>query len=283
VTAPPQLFDPDLARMRRERMRGREAWFLHEAAAREVTERLSEVNRTFRQVAVIGPAAEIWHDALAQALPDAEFTLRDEADPLPLRPAAHDLLLHTPWLHRANDPLGVLIQSRLALKPDGLMIAALFGGRTLEELRAALAEAEVELTGGLSPRVAPMAEIRALGGLLQRAGFAMPVADADPVTVRYSGLVALMQDLRAMGETNVMAARLRRFTRRGLFARAEAIYRARWGDAEGRLPASFEIVWLTGWAPAPDQPQPLRPGSAAARLADALGTVERPLAPGEDD
>jgi hypothetical protein len=156
------------------------------------------------------------------------------------------------------------------------MIAALFGGETLAELRAALAEAEIEVLGGLSPRVAPMGEIRDLGGLLQRAGFAMPVADSRRIDVSYASPLALMQDLRAMGEANVMRDRLRRPMRRDMLARACALYADRFGLTDGRVRARFEVIFLTGWAPAADQPRALRPGSAAVRLADALGAVEKP-------
>jgi hypothetical protein len=153
----------------------------------------------------------------------------------------------------------------------------MFGGRTLNELRSALAEAEVEVTGGLSPRVLPMAEIRDLGGLLQRAGFALPVADSFAKTVIYRDAFHLMRDLRAMGEGNALAGRLRRPTRRAVLARAAAIYLDRFGDAQGRIPATFEIICLTGWAAGDNQPKPLRPGSAKMRLAEALGAIEPDL------
>ena len=200
--------------------------------------------------------------------PDATLVQDDEV--LALQPGVHDLVIHALSLHWANDPVGQLVQCRHALRPDGLLIAVLFGGQTLHELRAALAEAEARVTGGLSPRVAPMGEIRDLGSLLQRAGLALPVADAMPLTVSYAGLTALMHDLRAMGEANALAARLRRPTRAGVFAKAETIYRTAFGTPAGRIPATFDIVTLTGWAPAPDQQKPLRPGSATHRLADVL-------------
>ena len=189
---------------------------------------------------------------------------------LGLTPGGHDLVIHALSLHWANDPVGQLVQCRHALRPDGLLIAVLFGGQTLHELRSVLAEAETRVTGGLSPRVAPMGEIRDLGGLLQRAGFALPVADATTLTVSYAGLPDLTQDLRGMGEGNALAARLRRPTRPGIFAKAEKIYRTAFGTPDGRIPATFDIVTLTGWAPAPDQPKPLRPGSATHRLGDVL-------------
>lgn len=266
MTSPPALFDADLLARRRERAaRLGFADFLHAAVAGEVRERLAEVNRPFTAPAVVGPQAALWAEALglpARAVPGDEVLALDEG--------AHDLVVHGLALHWANDPVGQLVQARRALRPDGLMIAALFGGETLAGLRAALAEAEVATLGGLSPRVAPMAELRDLGGLLQRAGFALPVADSQSFDVSYPSALALMRDLRAMGETNVMRDRLRRPMRREMLARAAALYAERFGDGQGRVLARFEVIFLTGWAPAPGQPQPLRPGSAKARLADAL-------------
>ncbi|WP_354004064.1 SAM-dependent methyltransferase [Pseudotabrizicola algicola] len=200
-------------------------------------------------------------------------------DLLSLTPAAHDLIIHALCLHWANDPVGQLVQCRHALQPDGLFIAFLFGGETLHELRSCLAAAEVEVSGGLSPRVLPMGEIRELGGLLQRAGFALPVADSFRKTVRYRDAWHLMHDLRLMGEGNALAGRLRHPTRRAVFARAAELYQTEYSDPEGRIPATFEVICLTGWAPSDSQPKPLRPGSAAQRLADALNTAEMPLPP----
>jgi SAM-dependent methyltransferase len=273
--APPRLFDADLLAIRRARAaRQGPADFLHEAVAAEITERLNAVNRSFTAPAVVTPRGEVWLRALSGAglvprvVPDAETLALDEA--------AHDLVVHGLALHWANDPVGQLVQARRALRPDGLMLAALFGGETLAELRAALAVAEVETLGGLSPRVAPMGEIRALGALLQRAGLALPVADSRRFDVSYPSALALMRDLRAMGETNVMTDRLRAPMPRAMLARACEIYATGSGAADGRVRASFEVVFLTGWAPGPGQQQPLRPGSARARLADALGVPERP-------
>ena len=272
---PPALFDADLLARRRARAaRLGGADFLHEAVAAEVAERLREVNRTFRAPAVVGPRAALWAGILAdEGLPAARAV--PDAEVLDLVEGAHDLVVHALGLHWANDPVGQLVQARRALRPDGLMIAALFGGETLHELRRALAEAEVATTGGLSPRVAPMGEIRDLGGLLQRAGLAMPVADSRRFDVTYPTPVALMRELRTMGETNVMRDRERRPMTRAMLAETLARYDARFGLADGRVPATFDVIFLTGWAPAEDQPKPLRPGSAAARLADALGAEER--------
>jgi hypothetical protein len=175
-----------------------------------------------------------------------------------------------------NDLPGTLIQIRRALRPDGLFMAAIVGGDSLNELRTAFADAESEVEGGLSPRVAPFADVRELGALLQRAGFALPVVDSERLTVRYDSALALMHDLRRMGATNVMQERRRRPLKRATLRRMEEIYAGRFADADGRLRASFEIIWLSGWAPHESQQKPLQPGSAAQRLADALGTREIP-------
>ncbi len=277
MTTPPVLTDrPALTRNRRRAGRsGAPALFLHDALADELHDRLLEVNKSFSTPAIVGPVVAPY----AAVLPDA--TVADDDETLALRPESHDLVLHALALHWANDPVGQLVQCRHALRPDGLMIAALFGGQTLHELRAALAEAEARVTGGMSPRVLPMAEIRDLGGLLQRAGFALPVADAIQLTVTYESPLHLMRDLRAMGETNALAARLKRPTRRAVMLEAARLYSEHFGTADGRIPATFEIIVLTGWAPDPSQQKPLRPGSAAQRLADALGTPELKLPKGE--
>lgn len=186
-----------------------------------------------------------------------------------------DLIVSVLGLHAVNDLPGVLVQARRALKPDGLFLAALFGGETLQELRQSLAAAEIEVLGGVSPRVAPFADVRDLGGLLQRAGFALPVADVERTVVRYSDMGQLIGDLRAMGETNTLMERDRRAMPRRMLAAAAAHYAANFADPDGKLRATFDIVYLTGWAPDASQQQPLKPGSAKARLADALGTRER--------
>src|SRR5439155_25332720 len=193
---------------------------------------------------------------------------------LPFRDASLDLVVSALALQYVNDLPGTLIQVRRALRPDGLLLAALAGGDTLGELRQAFAAAEAEIEGGVSPRVAPFADLRELGALLQRAGFALPVTDVDRLTVRYASPFALMQDLRRMGATNALVERRRRPLRRATLARMAEIYRERFSDPDGRIRATFEIVWLSGWVPHESQQQPLRPGSAQRRLADALGTEE---------
>jgi SAM-dependent methyltransferase len=201
---------------------------------------------------------------------DSLATVADE-EALPFAPGTFDLVLSALSLHWTNDLPGALAQIRGVLKPDGLFLGALFGGDTLKELRRALTEAELEIAGGASPRVAPFADVRDLGALLQRAGFALPVVDADTIAVSYADPMRLMKDVRGMGEGNAIAARLGRFSRRALFARAAEHYRRAHAQPDGRLLATFQVVFLAGWAPHPGQPKPLRPGSAQARLADALG------------
>jgi SAM-dependent methyltransferase len=194
---------------------------------------------------------------------------------LPLREGALDLVASGLALHFVNDLPGTLVQIRRALKPDGLFVAALLGGDTLTELRQAFAAAEAELEDGISPRVLPFADLRELGALLQRAGFALPVTDVDRLTVRYASPLALMHDLRRMGATNPLIDRSRRPLRRATLVRMMEIYGERFADPDRRIRATFEIVYLLGWAPHESQQQPLAPGSARTRLADALGTQER--------
>ena len=243
--------------------------FLHARAAGEIKQRLVEVNRTFHAPVIVGSRPDIW-----QAQTGLEASCVPDTEVLDAAPDSADLVIHGLCLHHVNDPVGQLVQARRALRPDGLFVAALFGGETLFELRDALTLAETQIRGGLSPRVAPMGDIRSLGALLQRAGLALPVADSDRVTVTYAHPPALMHDLRAMGETNILAGQDRSFLRRDMLVRASEIYCDKYSDAAGRIRATFEIVYLTGWAPADSQQQPLRPGSARSRLADALGTSE---------
>lgn len=266
----PQIIDRDALRRNRARALP-DALFLQEQAADEFQERLIEVNRTFKSIAIVTGFPEFW----VARFPDA--TIVEDTDVLALTSGAHDLVLHAMCLHWANDPVGQLVQSRHALKPDGLLLCSFLGGQTLQELRASLAEAEVAITGGLSPRIAPMGEIRDLGGLLQRAGFALPVADSTPLTASYVNAFHLMHDLRKMGENNALSDRIKHPTRRNVLTEAACIYADNFRNDEKRVDATFEMITLTGWAPAENQPQPLRPGSATTRLADALGTKETPL------
>lgn len=271
MTTPPLLTDTAAFARNRRRAARAPALFLHDDAADELQERLGEVNRTFTAPVVIADFPQPWQAVLpgARIVPMAET--------LDLEEGSADLVVHALGLHWSNDPVGQIVQCARALRPDGLFVAVLFGGRTLEELRAALAEAEIAVTGGLSPRILPMGEIRDLGALLGRAGLALPVADSVLRKVSYPDPLALMHDLRAMGEGNALAARIRHFTRRAVIGGALERYAEICAAPEGRVLATFDMVWLTGWKPHESQQKPLKPGSAAHRLAEALGTVERPL------
>jgi SAM-dependent methyltransferase len=255
------------------------AAFLYDIAADELQQKLKDVNRAFTDIAVVSGAPDYWH----RHFPSARQV--DDTETLALTPGQHDLVIHAMTLHWADDPVGQLIQCRRALTTDGLLLAVFAGGDTLSELRAALATAEADLSGGLSPRIAPMAEIRAAGALLQRAGLALPVADSVAQAARYRDIRHLTRDLRAMGETNALDGRMRLPSRRELFARADAILRDHFPDGDG-IRATFELIFLSGWAPADTQQQPLRPGSATHRLAEALNVPERPAndpPPGHED
>ncbi len=269
---PPRIFDSHAQALHRARAAQRAGdRFLLREAAEGVAARLAPVNRTFAAaLAVDGRATEHLQD-LAATWRTGSFS-PDER--LETGDGGFDLAVSLLSLHGMNDLPGALAQIRRALKPDGLFIGALFGGATLFELRDAFAAGEIETLGGITPRVAPFADVRELGALLQRAGFALPVADVERTIVRYRDFATLANDLRGMGETNALTER-QRLSRATLRA-ALAHYAAKHGEPDGRLRATFDIVYLTGWAPHESQQQPLRPGSAKARLAEALGTVEHP-------
>src|SRR6266700_1547172 len=276
--------------------------FLIDRAAEDLSDRLAAVLRRFDYVLDLGTPTDAARRALAASgkvgtvisadvsagspasrhlhasggASQARLVVAADEEALPFHDGSFDLVVSALALQFVNDLPGALVQIRRALKPDGLMLAALAGGETLTELRQAFATAESEIEGGLSPRVAPFADLRDLGGLLQRAGFAMPVVDSDRLTVTYPDALALMRELRGMGESNTAVERRRSFSRRGTLLRAAVLYAEKFGQADGRIPASFEIVTLTAWAPHESQPRPLRPGSATRRLADALGSVEQP-------
>lgn len=268
----PKLADRAALERNRIRARGAPVTFVHDIAVDEINDRLSLVNRRFTNPAIVTGFPQIW----AKLRPDAVIV--DDSEAIKLQPGAHDLVIHAMGLHWATDPVGQLIQCLRALRPDGLFLAVLFGGQTLHELRSALAEAESRITGGLSPRVAPMADIRDLGALLQRAGFALPVADSLPLTTSYKSSRHLMHELRAMGEGNALHERARTPTKPAIFEAASEIYNQNFDDGTGRINATFELVFLTGWAPDASQQQPLRPGSATTRLADALNIPKAPTA-----
>ena len=303
MSAPPRLFDRDLHRLRLDRAAPgyADADFLKRRAADDAVVRLEAIMREFPIAVDLGARNGAFGLALAQSdaaprvglLIEADLSARmlegregprlvADEERLPFAGGKLDLIVSTLALHWANDVVGALIQIRRALKPDGLFIGAFLGGATLTELRQSLLTAEAELTGGAGPRISPFADAYDAAGLLQRAGFALPVADVDRVTVRYSHPMRLLADLRAMGETSVLAERHPKMLTRRILARAFDIYAERFAEPDGRLPATFEILTLTGWAPHESQQKPLKPGSAKMRLADALGVKENPL-PREED
>lgn len=255
--------------------------FLLVRAVEDLEERLAAVLRPFPLALDVGTPTPLASEALKRSgrvekvvrlspLPEPGAIHTDE-ERLPVADDCFDLAISLLALQGVNDLPGVLIQIRRALKADGLFIGALLGGSTLTELRQAMTQAESELEDGVSPRVAPFADLRDIGGLLQRAGFALPVTDTDVVRVRYANAFALMRDLRRMGLTNALNDRRRTPLKRATLFRAAEIYAERFGDPDGRIPATFEIVWLSGWTPHESQQKPLKPGSAQVRLADALG------------
>jgi SAM-dependent methyltransferase len=291
------VFDRRQVRLHRDRAAA--ALEAHDFLLREVAERLADrlqdVTRSFPRAldlgchggeltGILGTRGGIetlvqcdLSEAMARrARRNGRPTLVADEEALPFAPGSFDLVISNLTLHWVNDLPGCLLQVRQILKPDGLFLAAMLGGGTLAELRGALMEAELAEAGGASPRISPFADVRDAGGLLQRAGFGLPVVDSDMLTVRYADILALMRDLRGMGETNAVRERDARPPRRAVLARAAELYGARHGDAEGRLPASFQIIYLTAWAPHESQQRPLRPGSARARLAAALDTSELP-------
>lgn len=283
----PRTFEPRLVRQRKRRAAAgfREAAFLHARVAADLADRLEAIPRPFPNVLALGGGG-LFSEEVGQR-PELAARLGDiiEADvasgdvvldpeALPFGEATFDLIVSPLVLHSVNDVPGALIQMRRALKPDGLLLASLFGGQTLKELRLSLLEAEAEICGGAGLRVAPFADLQDIAGLLQRAGFALPAADRDILTVRYGEPMRLLADLRAMGETAALAERSERALSRRVLARAFEIYRSRYADEEDRLRATFEILTATGWAPHESQQKPLKPGSAKTRLADALGATE---------
>jgi SAM-dependent methyltransferase len=285
----PRVFDRLLLRHRRRRARANgAATFLIDRVAADLGERLSAVVRRFPVALDLGSPTGAVRAVLPGlvdtlvAVGTAAEELDDHCGPkvvadeeaLPFADASLDLVVSALALQSVNDLPGTLVQVRRALKPDGYLLAALLGGDTLTELRQSFAAAEADIEGGVSPRVAPFVDAREAGALLQRAGFALPVADVDRITVRYGSAFALMADLRRMAATNALVERRRTPLRRATLMRMAETYAARFADADGRVRASFDVVWMAGWAPHPSQQQPLKPGSARARLADALGTRE---------
>jgi len=296
MTAPPVLFDRALHRRRLDRAAAGydAAGFLKARAASDAVERLEAIMRRFPLAVDLGSRNGAFRRALAASDAAAKIDtlietdlsaamLKGRAGPrlvvdeerLPFAPESLDLVVSTLALHWTNDLVGSLVQIRRALRPDGLFIGAFLGGATLTQLRQCLLEAESELSGGAALRISPFADGFDGAGLLQRAGFALPVSDVDRVTVRYSHPLLLLKDLRAMGETNILLDRSRKPLTRTVLFRALELYQARFAQADGKSPASFDIITVTGWAPDESQQKPLKPGSAKTRLADALGVPEQ--------
>jgi SAM-dependent methyltransferase len=288
--SPTALFDRHAWRAHRNRAVSDAVDFLHDEIGERLLDRLDMVNRDFGEVLDLGArsgglAGQLARRPGIKRIVMAEPAIgplvqasgeRVVADPelAPFRDASFDLVVSNLVLHWAADLPGALVQLRRVLRPDGLLLAAILGGQTLVELRTALFEAELEEEGGVSPRVSPSTELGDAAALLQRAGYALPVADSETITVTYPDLLALMRDLRGMGETNALTARRRQFMRRTTLARAALIYKERFAEPDGNIPATFEVLYLCGWTPHPSQPKPLPRGSATARLADALRTRE---------
>jgi SAM-dependent methyltransferase len=281
-------FEPRLVRKHKRRAAKsfRDAAFLHARVAADLADRLEAIPRQFERVLALGGGSLFAEEARTRPLlverlgeiVEADVAAGDvviDTERMPFADGAFDLIVSALALHWINDLPGALIQLRRALRPDGLLLASLFGGETLTELRIALIEAESEITGGAGPRVSPFADLQDLAGLLQRTGFALPAADRDMVTVRYGEPMRLLADLRAMGETSALAERNPRGLSRRILARTFDIYRERFSDADGRVRATFEVLTATGWAPHESQQKPLKPGSAKTRLADALKTTEQ--------
>jgi SAM-dependent methyltransferase len=277
----PEIFDRPLLRLRLSRaLRRGPPDFLLARAADDLADRLAGIRREFPRSLDLGsPAPHFAHAVAASgraaplraaSLPTPGVAVVAEEEALPFAPASFDLVVSGVGLQWVNDLPGALAQVRRMLAPDGLFLACFPGGASLVELRAAFAQAEDEICGGASPRVSPFVDLRDLGGLLQRAGFALPVTDVDSFTLRYDSMFALCAELRAMGAANALTQRSRRPLRRAMLMRAGEIYAERFSDPDGRVRATIELVWLSGWAPHESQQKPLEPGSAKMRLADAL-------------
>ena len=286
MKGPVEIFDRTAVRRHRDRAAARigEHDFLIQEVAQRLRERLGDVKRAFSCALDMGgvgaepPAGLVVRTDLSPAMVahGSRPAIAADEEWLPFAPASFDLVTSLLTLHWVNDLPGALVQIRRCLKPDGLFLAAMLGGETLSELRESLAQAESAGEGGVSPRLSPTVDLQDMGALLQRAGFALPVADLDHLTVSYPDAFALMHDLRGMGETNAVCERRKHFSRRATLMAAADIYRERFADGDGRMAATFQIVWLTAWAPHESQQQPLRPGAAKSRLADALDVEEKP-------
>ncbi len=283
----PDLFDQTalLRNLTRAAEKGNLPGFLDDVATTELIDRFETISRKFSNVAIISHDASRIADVVRSRLRE-DGTITDISmlaedgvflDSPNLPAEAFDCIFACPGLEWANDLPGSLTRLRKALKPDGVLLAAMLGGESLHELRASWLQAETMMTGGASPRVAPFCDVRDAGGLLQRAGFALPVVDTDRLKVRYDNGLALMKDLKALGLSNSMTERRRSLVTPGLMAMACAHYDQNFEDPDNRVRATFQMIYLSGWSPHESQPKPLRPGSAKTRLADALRVDEKKL------
>lgn len=294
MTEPIALFDRNILKLKRKRIAADKldkTRFLLDWAGRQILDRFTDIKRDFPIAVNLGArsgfefndklqaSGQVQHlittDLISELLPQSAVITDEEV--LPFANQSLDLIVSNLNLHSTNDLPGVLVQSRRALKPDGLFIASMLGGETLYELRQILTQVEMELTGQVTPRILPFADKPEMGGLLQRTGFSLPVIDSDIVTVTYDNMFALLHDLRGMGESNIIAERSKNFTRRSVFLEAAKRYHEQFAESDGRIHASFEVIFLIGWAPHESQQKPLKPGSAQNRLADALQTKETKL------
>jgi SAM-dependent methyltransferase len=276
---PPKIFDRSLYLARQAKARGSARDALEARIAEELQDRLSILTRQFERALLIAPNAAVFADVIKASGKVSTLDVRDpcEGDDLTLQPDYYNAVFSLLDLHAANDVPGVLAQLSTALKPDGLLMLSFFAGETLSELREAWLAAEVALTNGATPRVAPMIALRELGGLLQRAGLALPVADMDRVTLRYAEPLSLMREVKTLGFSNMLMERSRKLATQTMLMASAAQYQSRFADADGRVRATVEIAWANAWKPHSSQPQPLKPGSAKARLADALKVEETKL------
>lgn len=292
------IFDRAVIKARRRRFGPTAPSFLIDFALTELGDRLAAITREFDTIVALNampgiakllhapgdkPSVIIMDSAPELVAGERQMGVVADEEILPFASQSVPCILSALSLQLVNDLPGTLIQIRRALEADGLFLGALLGGSTLHEVRQVFLQAEAELTSGASLRVAPFPDVRELGALLQRAGFALPVVDSDKLTVRYSDFLTMLRELRLLGWANPMLQRSRYFLRRDVLMRAAELYHQQFSDDDGRIRATFEVVWMTGWAPHESQPKPLRPGSATTRLADALGTQERTFVDNKDE
>ncbi len=290
---PARIFDRNLLRQRRDRAAASigDFDFLLQDVAERLCDRLDVVKKQFPLMLDLGGGHGVLSKRLlaregTQSVISTDISLRmakqspalsvvADEEMLPFRFGSLDAIISNLSLQWVNDLPGALVQIRQALKADGLFMAAVLGGESLKELRQSLMQAELNMTGGVSPRVSPFIDLRDMGALLQRGGFALPVVDADIITVDYSSPLKLMQDLRGMGASNATVSRLMKPTRRSVLAEAARLYSEKFATPAGRVPATFQIIYAIGWSPHDSQQKPLKPGTAQVRLADALKTEEK--------